>query len=97
MDLVQWLVSLLDLLKIWILLTQHLWRIYGLTMIYQTTRHYSRAIDRAVGRRPATTQSWNKHQPILCGIYGGHSSTATERSPNTAVFLYQNRKTEVLQ
>jgi len=39
---------------------------------------------RAVGHRPFTTQSWNEHQTTLCGIYGGHSSTGTEGSPNTA-------------
>jgi hypothetical protein len=61
-------------------------------MIHQTTRHHSRAIDWAVGRRPATIQSRNKHQAILFGIYGGHSNTATERSPNIAVFFCKHHE-----
>jgi len=50
---------------------------YVLTMIHQTTRHHSRAIDRAVGHLFFTNQSRNKRQTILCGIYGGHRSTGT--------------------
>jgi len=81
----------------WILLAQHLWRIYVLTMIHQTTRHHSRAIDRAVGHRPFKIQSRNKHQNILCGFYGGRSSTGTEGSLNTAFSFCQHHRTEILQ
>ena len=96
MDLVQWLVSILAVLKVWILLAEHMWRVCVPTVKHQTARHHSCAVDWSVGRRPVTTQSRNKHQAILCGIFGGRSSTATQRSPNTAVFPCQHHNKEVL-
>ena len=62
------LFPLLEVSKIWILLEQHLLRIYIRTIIHQTTRLHSCAIARTFCRRPVTTQSRNKQLAICVGF-----------------------------